>query len=172
MKQLLIEPVAGCTVQVGSLLSMMELTRASTRALVANLNRPQLNWRLDAQANSVGMLLAHIAAVETLYWLRHLERRDPTPEEDSWITPRKELGQMGFEATRRLQLDDHFRDLARVRRQTVAGLRHLDDEVLNAPFEWRGVRVNLHRQFFHVMEDELRHCGQIRFLLKRLVQDP
>ena len=168
MKQLLVEPVPGCSVQVGCLLSMMALTRESTRAHVAGLTSSQLHGRLDPRANSVGMLLAHIAAVEKIYLLRHLERRDPTPEEQAWIVPRKELGQEGFEATRELSLDDLLADLDLVRGPTFAGLRELDDEALNAPFEWRGVRVNLHRQFFHIMEDELRHTGQIRFLLKRL----
>ena len=168
MKRMLVEPVAGCSVQVGCLLSMMELTRAATKTHVADLGGSQLSWRLDGEANSVGMLLAHMAAIEEVYVLRYLERREPSPEERAWIAPRHELGQAGFEATRGLELDDHLAAFDRVRTRTVAGLRALDDEALNAHFEWRGVEVNLHRQFFHVMEDELRHTGQIRFLLKRL----
>jgi uncharacterized damage-inducible protein DinB len=67
-----------------------------------------------------------------------------------------------------IELEEHFRNLDRVRSKTIEEMRKIDDERLNAPQKIWGSQANLHWMFFHVMEDELRHTGQITWLLKRL----
>lgn len=153
---------------VGSTLSMMNLARQGTLELVAGLDPARLTLRFDPHANSIAMLLAHIAAIEKLYVLRHLAQRPPTPDEAAWLTPRRQLGDAAEEAVKGLSLKDLLEDLARVRVETAEGLRTVGEKTFKMPFMWNGVLVNLHRQFFHVFEDELRHAGQIRWLLKRI----
>jgi uncharacterized damage-inducible protein DinB len=167
-KDLLVQPVSGFTAQVGSLISMMEVTRSTTKERVLGLNTDQLDWRFDQDANSIGMLLGHIAAVEEIYTIGHLEDRQLTVEEDSRLQPRLELGNAGFLAMRGTKLDLYIAELDRVRANTIERMRELDDEKLNAIQNQWGKRVNLHWMFFHVMEDELRHTGQITWLLKRM----
>jgi hypothetical protein len=75
-KEYIIQPLSGFTPHVGVLLSMMEKTRETTKERVANLSTAQLDWRFDAAANSIGMLLGHIAAVEEIYTIQHLEVRE------------------------------------------------------------------------------------------------
>lgn len=159
---------AGYEPLVGSTLSMMNLAREATLDLVAGLDPRRLALRFDVRANSIAMLLAHIAALEKLYVVRHLLLRSPTPDEAVWLTPRMALGDAAAAAVTGASLSELIADLRHVREETTERLRAIDDEVFQRPFLWNGVVVNLHRQFFHVMEDELRHTGQIRWLLKRL----
>lgn len=163
-----VAPVVGFAPHVGALVSMMRLVREDTRDLACGISVEELISRRSGATNTIGMLLSHVAALEYITVVRHLERRDPTNEEWAWLQPRMELGEAGFAALRTvsgLELDE---DLLRTRAWLEHALLEVDDVLFGAPFVWRGVHVNLHRQIFHVMEDELRHVGQIRWLLKRM----
>src|SRR5438552_12452205 len=144
VKSMLVQPISGFSAQVGVLLSMMEMTRETTRARVVGLTVPQLDWRFDSKANSIGMLLGHIAAVEEIYTIEHLEGRKPTAEENSWLQPRLELEDAGFEAMRGTKLNEYFADLERARKRTEEQLSKIDDEALNRPMKMWGMEVNLH----------------------------
>ena len=63
----LIGDVAGFTPQIGRLVSMLNYVRSTTLAAVAGLGVGELDFLADAQSNSIGMLLAHIAATEVGY---------------------------------------------------------------------------------------------------------
>jgi uncharacterized damage-inducible protein DinB len=167
-KKYLIQPISGFTPQVGALLSMMETVRKKTKERVLTLTTVELDWRFDQKANSIGMLLGHIAAVEEVHTIPYLETREPTSEEHSFLKPRLELGDAGFEAMQGKRVEEYITNLDRVRERTINGLRNIDDEELNSPISISGTEVNLHWTFFHVMEDELHHTGQIAWLLKRM----
>lgn len=168
MEDLLIQPIPGYTSQVGILLSMLEKTRETTKKHVAKLNTAQLDWRFDAKANTIGMLLGHIAAVEEFYAIEHLEGRKLSAEEDKFLTPRLDLGDMGYAAMRNTSLHEYLENLDRARERTTAQLKQIDDTRLNALRKLGDRQASLHWMLYHVMEDELRHTGQISWLLKRL----
>jgi len=164
----LIAPVGGFAPYVGALLSMMRLVRQDTLALARGISNEELADRREGTKNTIGMLLSHVAALECITVLRHLERRDPTDEERAWLQPRMELGHAGFAVLRTVSGAEIEEDLRRTRASLERSLLKIDDAAFGEPFLWRGVEVNMHRQVFHVMEDELRHVGQIRWLLKRM----
>ena len=66
-------------------------------------------------------------------------------------------------------LDYYLRMLASVRERTLERFRKRDDDWLfeEEPF-WDGKLANRYFMWFHVVEDELNHRGQIRWLRKRL----
>lgn len=52
---------------MGHLISMLHFVRLTTLKAVEGLSTQELDFLMDAESNSIGMLLAHIAAVETWY---------------------------------------------------------------------------------------------------------
>ena len=63
----LIAEVPGFAPQIGRLVSMMNYVRSTTLSAVERLGVDELDYQHDAQSNSIGALLAHIAAAEVGY---------------------------------------------------------------------------------------------------------
>src|SRR5256885_9021968 len=63
----LIGPQKGYTPEIGTLVSMMAFTRMQVLSNVKGLSQQDLNFLLDAKANTIGALLMHLAATETYY---------------------------------------------------------------------------------------------------------
>ena len=63
----IIGPKAGLTPQVGTMASMLTWIQHAVVTPVKNLTRADLDWLFDANANTIGALLLHLAATETYY---------------------------------------------------------------------------------------------------------
>ncbi|HJQ21396.1 MAG TPA: DinB family protein [Gemmatimonadaceae bacterium] len=164
-----IEPLAGYTPEIGRLASMLNYARETTLRAVDGLTTAQLDHLHDARSNSIGALLAHIAAVEWSYQLLTFEERLLTSEENQRLEAALKLGAEGQQALRGQPLDHYVRELATIRVSTLKALASRDDawlerSVPNAP------AMNAHWAWFHVAEDEINHRGQIRWLRARLPQ--
>lgn len=61
-----IEPESQYTPQIGALVEMMNYTRLTTLQAVEGLTTEQLDTVPEGFGNSIGMLLAHIAAVDRI----------------------------------------------------------------------------------------------------------
>jgi uncharacterized damage-inducible protein DinB len=131
------------------------------------LTREQLDHLHDERSNSIGALLAHMAAAEREYQLVTFEEREPTAaEDDAWSAALK-LGDKGRREVRGHELQFYLDELRRTREATLAALAHRDDEWLEAPLRI-APNLNAHWAWFHVAEDEINHRGQIRWLRARL----
>ena len=151
----------GYTPHVGRLLGMMHYARQTTLRAARDLNVAQLDYLPHPEGNSIGMLLAHIAAVEEGYYLGTV-----ASQEVDWETPARALGEAGREALRGRPLGHYLSELGRVRAQTLEGFLHLDDSWLHAEdMNWDEPANNYFR-WFHVLEDEVNHRGQIRLIRK------
>jgi uncharacterized damage-inducible protein DinB len=165
---LLIGDLPGFTPQIGRLVSMMTYARHTTLADVDGLEVDQLDYLHDAESNSIGALLFHLAAVEVWYQAATFSGRDLSAGE------MREWGvglDMGATARREIRGHDlnYYRSrLEEVRAKTLAELGRRDDAWLErqSPF-WEGLPANNYFKWFHVFEDELNHRGQIRWLRKR-----
>src|SRR5215212_1957516 len=71
----------GLTPQIGRLVAMMTYARRTTLAAVDGLTTDELDHRHDERSNSIGALLAHIAAVEVAYQRSTFDGRDLTSAE-------------------------------------------------------------------------------------------
>lgn len=158
----------GYTPGVARLVAMMEYVRQSTLREVEGLSVAQLDHLHDAESNSIGALLHHIAAIERSYQstLGVAQRAFGCADAD-WRAA-EELGARGRQRLRGKPLEFYAGLLAAVRETTLAGLRAKDDAWLDAEERWGNRRVNYHWIWFHVFEDELNHRGQIRWLKRRL----
>ena len=160
----------GYTPTVGTLVAMLTYTRATTLVAVAGLEPEDLDRQHDAAANPVGALLAHVASIEWSLLTWTLEQGQPTAAEWAEWGPLLRLGPEAWAAARGRTLEEHVARLAAVRERTLVGLRAVDDAWLagQTPLPWlRGPATHLWA-WYHVMEDELSHRGQIRWLRARL----
>jgi uncharacterized damage-inducible protein DinB len=160
-------PLPGFTPTIGRLVAMLSYARQTTLAAVEGLTREQLDYLHDERSNSIGALLAHVAAVERGYQLVTFEEREPTAaENDAWSAALK-LGDKGRREIRGRELQFYVDELQRTRAATLAALSARDDAWLEAPVRIAPA-VNAHWAWFHVAEDEINHRGQIRWLRSRL----
>nr|WP_274436494.1 DinB family protein [Alicyclobacillus sp. ALC3] len=147
---------------------MMNYARWTTLEAVKGLTAEQLDYRMDENANSIGALLSHFAAVETWYYVQSIEKRDMTPQEEEELKPAIELGEAG-KAIEGHELAYYLHMLNRVRSRTLTSFANLTDEWL-ADEESLGEHRswNNYWKWFHVFEDEVNHRGQIRIIRRRL----
>ena len=146
---------------------MLSYARSTTLAAVEGLTLRELDHLQDAESNSIGALLAHMAAVERSYQVLTFEERLLSPaEEERWSAALK-LGAEGRRALRGCSLAHYVEELAAARRTTLETLAGRDDAWLERPVSL-APRINAHWAWFHVAEDEINHRGQIRWLRGRL----
>jgi uncharacterized damage-inducible protein DinB len=167
----IIDQKDGLGLEFSKLVSMMNYTRVTTIEAVKNLTVDELDFLYDEEANSIGMLLAHMAAVEKVYQVLTFENREPSDEEILPLLPGLDLGSLGREQIKGNTSDYYLEQLADVRETTIATFKTLPDEWLfeQTPF-WRDCPANNYFKWFHVFEDELSHRGQIRLIKKMLLK--
>jgi uncharacterized damage-inducible protein DinB len=159
-----IKPVAGFTPQIGHLVAMMSHARAATLKEVQHLTQAQLDYFPDEKSNSIGTLLKHMAALESWYQAITFENRDLNEEErKAW------RGALPGELILRLihgnDISHYIDCLQQVRLKTIAEFSRRNDDWL---YEVSPSGSSTYYKWFHVMEDEISHRGQIVWLKKRL----
>lgn len=164
-----IDQKEGLGLEFSKLVSMMDFTRFTTISAVENLTVEELDFLYDEEANSIGMLLAHMASVEKFYQIQTFENRDITETEMNVLNPGFGLGTEGREKIKGNTIDFYLTHLATVRNETIETFKTLSDEWLfeQMPF-WDGNLMNNYFKWFHVFEDELNHRGQIRIIKKMM----
>ena len=166
----LLAPAAGYAPLVGALVAMLGYARETTLVAVDGLRAAELTHRHDALANSIGALLAHLAATEWYFRAVTLERRAPEATEWADWGAALRLGPAAEAAVQGRDLAWHRARLDALRERTLDDLRRVDDAWLADRFElpWLAQPATHHWAWFHVAEDELNHRGQIRWLAARL----
>lgn len=167
MPEYRILPLPGYTPVIGRLVGMLSYARETTLRAVAGLTREQLDHLHDERSNSIGALLAHMAAVERGYQVVTFDEREPTAAENTEWSAALKLGETARQELRGRELPFYLDELQRIREGTLAALAARDDAWLEAPLRVAPV-LNAHWALFHVAEDEINHRGQIRWLRGRL----
>ncbi|MDJ1503299.1 DUF664 domain-containing protein [Xanthocytophaga agilis] len=163
-------PPDGCyTPCIGNLVSLLRYSRYSTLTCIHALTQYELDFYIDSKANSIGILLRHIAALETLFQCVVFEVRDLTPnEKEFW------KGSLSGELYLRLvnghELNYYINILEQTRNKTYESLKYKDDQWLFSETRYPfGSPVNNYYCLFHIMEDELNHLGQIKMIKERIM---
>jgi uncharacterized damage-inducible protein DinB len=162
-----LEPLPGYTPTIGRLVGILLYARQTTLTAIEGLSIADLDHLQDDASNSIGALLAHIAAVERGYQHIVFDERPPTAEETAALEPALTLGAEARRLLRGRSLEHYVHELAEARRITLAGLASRDDEWLEQSLR-AAPAMNAHWAWFHVAEDEISHRGQIRWLRARL----
>jgi len=146
----------GFTPQIGRLVSMMRYVRHTTLGDVAGLGTKELDYLHDSDSNSIGALLAHVAAVECWYQADTFENRALGEEELRECGAALDLGEPARREIRGHELAFYVDRLERVRARTLSELARRDDAWLEAQTSFgQGQPANNHFKWFHVFEDEL-----------------
>lgn len=117
------------------------------------------------QGNTVGLLLEHIAQVEKTYQAVTFHGVWPSGKAaENVFDVRKRESIRGYD------LEHYLSHLRAVRAETFLELSRRDDDWLHREYApWpHGTPANNFFCWFHVLEDELRHTGQIAVLRKEL----
>ena len=160
--------VPGFSPQIGRLVSMLTYVRHTTLTAVAGLSVPALDYVHDPQSNSIGALLAHIAAAEAGYQVSTFESRDLNPAEQEAWGAALALGEPARKQLRGHELSYYLHALEQVRARTLGELRRRSDAWLDeSTAATGGQNVNNYFKWFHVLTHEVNHRGQIRWLRAR-----
>lgn len=164
-----VQKINGYNEQIGHLLSMMNYARITTFDAVNDLSISDLDFLIDDKANTIGMLLLHIASVEYVYHKSTIENRSLTQDEEECWLPALNLGEQGRVSIKGKPLEFYIEQLSVVRKKTLEDMQKLEDNWLYTETDfWDNKKANNYFKWFHVFEDEINHRGQIRFIRKRI----
>jgi uncharacterized damage-inducible protein DinB len=165
-------PKPGYTPQLGTLVSMLTWMQPAVTGPVKGLTQAQLDYLFDANANSIGALLLHLAAAERFYQLHTFDGMKwgdfPKTEEERWGAA-MELGDAGRKTIKGHDLKFYIDAMTEVRERSLAEFKKRDDAwLMTVDKTWPWGPTNNYCKWFHVCEHESHHAGQIDMLLKRV----
>jgi hypothetical protein len=131
----IIGPRAGYAPEVGTLVSQLHFTREQVEHNVKGMSQADLDFLLDAKANTIGALLWHLAATDHYYGLNTFDGLKwdswPDTEKKKWDVPMS-LGDPARKAIKGNGLDYYLNLLHETREHTLAELKKRDDKWLMA----------------------------------------
>ncbi len=160
-----IKTIEGYSPNIGILITMLDDLKARVTSSVQGLNQEQTDFLLDDNANRIGAMIYHLAATEKYYQLYTFEGRQFNREEQKTWGVALGLGDNGRDSKLlKGKPIKHYLDIwDAVRADTKKMLKTKDDAWLNTKVS----RMNYHWAWYHVMEHQANHMGQIRLLLSR-----
>jgi len=161
-----IETLKGYSPQIGTTLSMMDDLKRRVTSSVIGLNQEETDFLLDNNANRIGAMIMHLAATEKYYQLYTFENRGFNKEEKKKWDTALSLGQAGRDALKDKPIDYYLDIWNEVREETKRLLKTKDDEWFASKVKKSS--MNNHWAWYHVMEHQANHMGQIRLITKRI----
>lgn len=165
-------PKKGYTPQIGTLVSMMNWMRNTVLYSLNGMTQKDLDYIHDDDSNSIGAMLWHLASTERFYQLNTFENRRwgdwPAGEDDKWGLAMS-LGARARAEIKGHDLDFYLEKLETVRNYSLLEMAKRDDEWLlytDEDFGWGP--TNNYCKWFHVVEHESNHNGQIKWLARRI----
>lgn len=162
----LLYPEEGYSLQIGSLVAMMENLRERVANTVEGMSQNQIDHLLDGKANSIGALIFHLAAAEKYYQVMTFENRTFNEEETAFWQAALDLDEQGRSKVKGHDVSYYLELYENVRAKTLEELKKRDDEWLR--YTPPGSIMNNHFSWFHVMEHQAGHLAQIKLLKKRV----
>lgn len=159
-----VSPPKGYTHDIGNMVSMLDDLKGRVERLVVNLNEEQTDFLIDEDANRIGAVIYHLAATEAYYQIYTFENRQFNEvENEKWMTALS-LGDKGREELKGKPIKFYLDIFDEVRAKTKELLKTKDDDW----FAKKNGQMTNHWAWFHVMEHQANHMGQLAFLTKRL----
>lgn len=165
--QRIIEPVEGYSPQIGVLVSMLEDMKFRVERTVKSMDTESIDYIFDEQANSVGSLIMHLAATEVLYQALTFDKRELSQEEHAKWDAAQNLGEEARETFRGKDVQHYLEEFDKVRQRTLELFKTKDDAWLAEMND----NMNNHWAWYHVMEHQSSHLGQILLMKKRIPEN-
>jgi len=160
-----IKPAKGYSPQIGSVVSMLEDLKRRVSNSVARKSTKEIDFLLDDEANRVGALILHLAATEKYYQLYTFENRIFNSSDDPMWDMAQSLGDKARAELVKKPIDYYLNIWDEVREETLRLLKTKDDKWFKSKVGKSN--MNNHWAWYHVMEHQANHMGQIRMILKR-----
>ena len=160
----IIEAPKGYTNDIGNMISMLDNLKQRVERIVAGLSQEQTDFLLDEDANRIGAIIYHLAATEAYYQVFTFEKRGFNNEENEKWMVALNLGEQGRKELKDKPISYYLEIYDDVRNKTKELLKTKDDKWFS-----RKVRgMSNHWAWFHVMEHQANHMGQLALISKRL----
>ncbi|WP_040278790.1 mycothiol transferase [Psychroserpens damuponensis] len=154
----------GYSNDIGQMISMLDNLKSRVERHVANLDQNGTDFLLDENANSPGAIIYHLAATEAYYQVYTFEGRGfNKAEAKKWETALN-LGEKGRNEFKDKPISYYMKIYDDVREKTKDLLKTKDD----AWFKEMNGNMSNQWAWFHVMEHQANHMGQLALITKRL----
>ncbi len=159
-----IKPPKGYSQDIGNMISMLDNLKQRVERNVAGLDQAGADFLLDENANSPGAIIYHLAATETYYQAYTFEGRGFNAEEkEKWETALS-LGEKARKEFKGKPIKYYLDLYDEVREKTKELLKTKDDKW----FAKKNGTMSNHWAWFHVMEHQANHMGQLALITKRI----
>jgi hypothetical protein len=159
-------PITDYSPQVGTMVSMLNDMKSRVERTVKDLSIEELDHLMDKKSNRIGSLIMHLAATEAFYQVFTFEGREFNKEEEEKWGTAMSLGDDAREKYQGHDVNYYLDAYTEVRNRTMELMKGKDDAWL-AELNASG-NMNYHWAWYHVMEHQSSHLGQILLLKKRL----
>ncbi len=156
--------------QLGVLMSMLDQLKKRVENKVSSMTTYEIDHLHDEEANRIGALVMHLAAAEVLYQVRSFENRPFNEEEEAKWGNALSLGKKAREEFKGKPIEYYLEEYTKVRARTKELFKTVDEAWLQEMIPEFG--MNKYYGWFHVMEHQSSHLGQILFLSKRIPPEP
>lgn len=161
-----IGPIEGYTPQIGTLVTMLNNLSDRVEYTVGGMTQGELDFQLDGKSNSIGALVMHLAATEIYYQEATFGESNLSEQEMDELKIAMELGDKGRQHIKGHDAAYYLDIYKKARKRTLELLKEKEDTWLAEIPE--GSIVSNHFSWFHVMEHQSSHLGQILLLQKRI----
>ena len=158
--------VEGASPKIADMISMLEDLKDRVERTVKNMNQYEIDYLHDEEANRIGALVMHLAAAEKYYQVFTFENREFNEEEKKKWDKALNLDQGGRDEFKGRDIQYYLDIYNEVRAKTISELKKRDDAwfaEVQQRYDWTNQYC-----WFHVMEHQSSHLGQILFLKKRI----
>lgn len=154
---------------IGSMISMLNNLSTRVERTVQELDVRETDHLMDEKANRIGALIMHLAAAEAYYQVYTFENRGFNDEEkEKWMLA-LDLGDAAREKFQGKPIEYYLNIYKEVRQKTIEELKKRNDAWLSS--QRPGSVMNNHYAWFHVMEHQSSHLGQILMMKKRIPEE-
>ena len=154
----------GYSNDIGQMISMLDNLKSRVERNVANLDQDGTDFLLDENANSPGAIIYHLAATEAYYQVYTFEGRSFNEEEAKKWETALNLGEKARQEFKGKPLSFYLDLYDEVRKKTKELLKTKDDKW----FKKKNGNMSNHWAWFHVMEHQANHMGQLALITKRI----
>lgn len=158
--------VDGASPKIADMISMLEDLKDRVERTVKNMTPYEIDYLHDEEANRIGALVMHLAAAEKYYQVFTFENRGFNEEEKKKWNAALNLDQAGRDDFKGHDIQYYLDIYNEVRATTIAELKKRNDAwfaEVQKSYDWTNQYC-----WFHVMEHQSSHLGQILFLKKRI----